>query len=119
MASDRKSGRELSAVLDHADTGGQVAKKRKKVRVAFRKNRQKRARDNKLTRQVQQEGADEVDFQSGERLSGKGDLTRQRTVVGVENEGGQILRDVDDVDCLMGRVPVSYTHLTLPTNREV
>ncbi|MCA9072945.1 MAG: GTPase RsgA, partial [Planctomycetaceae bacterium] len=42
---------------------------------------------------------------SGERLSGKGDLTRYRTVIGVENEeGDEILREIDEESCLNGRV---------------
>lgn len=80
-------------------------KKRKKVRVEFRKNREARARDNDLTREVQQDGLEEDERASGERLSGKGDLSRYRTVIGVEtDETGQPIREVNESECLLGRV---------------
>ncbi len=82
--------------------------RRKKLRVAFKKNREKRSRKNDLTREVLQEGILETGatdaLTTGERLSGKGALTRYRTVVGVETtEGGEILREIDE-NCLEGRV---------------
>jgi ribosome biogenesis GTPase / thiamine phosphate phosphatase len=82
-------------------------KQKKKVRVAFRKNRQVRARANDLTREVHETDADDVEHASGERLSGKGELTRYRTVIGVEQQagdGGEFLIDVDESKCLRGRV---------------
>ncbi|MCH8828718.1 MAG: GTPase RsgA, partial [Planctomycetes bacterium] len=80
-------------------------KKRKKLRVAFRKNRGKRTRANKLTREVLIEGLEADERKSGERLSGKGDLTRFRTVIEVEGEDGETaLRDIDESVCLTGRV---------------
>ncbi len=82
-----------------------MAKKRqkKKLRVAFRKNRGKKKRDNKLTREVREQGVEEHDFQTGERISGKGDLTRHRTIIG-DDETGEALRAVDESKCLVGRV---------------
>jgi ribosome biogenesis GTPase / thiamine phosphate phosphatase len=82
--------------------------RQKKHRVAFKKNREKRSRKNDLTREVFQERiletGDTDALTSGERLSGKGSLTRYRTVVGVESEDGdEILRDIDE-NCLQGRV---------------
>ena len=64
-------------------------KNKQKQRVAFRKNRGKRSRnDNKLTRDASgitdaddAAGARVEDMPSAERLSGKGDLTRSRTVI--------------------------------------
>ena len=79
-------------------------KKQKKLRVAFQKNRQKRSRTKSLTREVLDE-ADSHDFETGERLSGKGDLTRHRTIIGVESDSShELLRDVDESQCLTGRV---------------
>ena len=55
--------------------------KKKKVRVAFKKNRQKRTRDNDLTRSYEQGEAPKVETASGERVRAKGDLSRHRTIV--------------------------------------
>lgn len=80
-------------------------KKKKKVRVAFRKNRQKRARTGKLTRQVFDDEIQTVDAEMTERISGKGELTRHRTIIGAEDEtSSQFLIDVDESICLPGRV---------------
>lgn len=82
-------------------------KKKKKLRVAFRKNREKRARTKDLTRQLRDEEFEGQDLATGERISGKGELTRHRTVIGVEEdaEGGkQFLIDVDESKCLRGRI---------------
>jgi len=79
-----------------------ASKKRKKLRVAFRKNRQKRGR----ARNYLPEDLDDrqLDKAGEERLSGKGELTRRRTVVGTELDGGEVLRAVDESRCLLGRV---------------
>jgi len=82
-------------------------KKKKKIRVAFRKNRQQRARRTNLTKDVLEQADGTEDLATGERLSGKGDLTRYRTVIGIETEsanGTQVLIDVDESKCLHGRV---------------
>lgn len=79
-------------------------KKQQKVRVAFRKNRGSRTRPQNLTRdaldevaeqQLEREGLD-----AGERLSGKGRISRQRTVI--TDEHGNIA--VDESVCEAGRV---------------
>ena len=88
----------------------------KKVRVEFRKNRGNRTRVNDLTREAapaavvggeeggEEAGAEELDdLTGGERLSGKGDLSRRRTVVAEERDG-QLIREVDAAGCLAGRV---------------
>ena len=62
--------------------------KKKKVRVAFRKNRQKRTRTNDLTREYRQDGLAKADPKSAERVRAKGDLSRHRT----------IMTDVDESD---------------------
>lgn len=77
--------------------------KRKKLRVAFRKNRQKRKRDNKLTRRLLDDALDD-EPSTGGRLTGKGELSRHRTVVGVETAEGDFQLEVDESQCLRGRV---------------
>jgi len=86
-------------------------KKKKKLRVAFRKNRQKKSRARHAIRELLEEQLyeeePETDLPSFERVSGKGDLTRHRTVIGVEAEDGDqttLLLDVDESQCLRGRV---------------
>lgn len=81
-----------------------AAKRNKKVRVSFRKNRQKRSRSNNLTRQANEQGVDDLDVHGSERLSGKGDLSRRRTIIGTETESGDIVRDISLEGCLTGRV---------------
>lgn len=60
-----------------------MAKKSKhdKIRIDFRKNHQGRRRPNDLTRKFQQDDLDDSQLASGERISGKGELTRRRTVI--------------------------------------
>lgn len=61
-----------------------MAKKAKggKIRIDFRKNHQGRKRPNDLTRRFQQDNLDDQQLASSERISGKGELTRRRTVIG-------------------------------------
>ena len=80
-----------------------MAGKKRKIRVEFRKNRQKRARRNDLTRDVA--AGDDADSLAGsERMSGKGDLTRYRTVVVGDSSSGGSGREVDLQGCRIGRV---------------
>jgi len=80
-------------------------KRKKKLRVAFRKNRQKRTRSNDLTRTIRDHGTESADFVTGERLTGKGELTRYRTVISTDGTPADSwLRDVDETKCLSGRV---------------
>ena len=76
-------------------------KKRKKLRVAFRKNREQRARANKLSRDVLDDELQSDELVTEERVSGKGALTRHRTVI---VEDGEELRTVDEDACKSGRV---------------
>ena len=56
--------------------------KKKKIRAEFRKNRGVRARPSDWTRKYREHGfKDEAPLQ-GERISGKGDLVRRRTICG-------------------------------------
>ena len=82
-----------------------VAKKQpSKLRIAFRKNRGNTARQNDITRAVQSEGVDVDGLDRGQRVSGKGALTRRRTVAGAKMEGDQVVLDVDEAACRRGRV---------------
>ncbi|WP_231734169.1 ribosome small subunit-dependent GTPase A [Calycomorphotria hydatis] len=80
-----------------------MAKKRRKVRVEFRKNRGKRTRQNDLTREHSGNPDDIDQLSHQERISGKGDLTRHRTLI-VDEDSDGITRDVDLSECVAGRV---------------
>ena len=90
-----------------------MAKKRK-VRVAFRKNRQHRARANNLTGAFGDGTTAADDGVSGERIRAKGDFSRKRTIMQDEPEAGapaasasddpSLNLSVDLAECLVGRV---------------
>ncbi|MBX3443808.1 MAG: ribosome small subunit-dependent GTPase A [Planctomyces sp.] len=73
---------------------------KRKIRVSFRKNRGARPRRNDLTRAFDDDAAD---ARGSERLSGKGDLTRRRTLVATQ-AGEQAQREIDADACIFGRV---------------
>jgi ribosome biogenesis GTPase len=75
-----------------------------KLRVNFRKNRNNTARRNDITRAVASEGVDVDNLDRGQRVSGKGDQTRKRTITGAHLEGEEIVLDVDEAACRRGRV---------------
>ncbi|HEX3998097.1 MAG TPA: ribosome small subunit-dependent GTPase A [Pirellulales bacterium] len=84
-----------------------MAKKQKKIRADFRKNRSVRTRPSDLTRRFDADEEKTLDAASQERISGKGDLTRKRTVVGEvgEEKGGFAVQPaVDEAVCHRGRV---------------
>jgi len=83
-------------------------KKSRKIRVAFEKNRNKRARLTDLTRQVDEDLETASDLTKSERFSGKGDLTRFRTIVttGDDDTGEQQVRELKD-ETISGRVLVA------------
>lgn len=76
----------------------------------MRANKQPRTRDQNLTHELLSDEVAAEDIRNVERFAGKGDLSRRRTVVGVEVEGDQIVRDIDTSECLLGRV-VSFIGL--------
>lgn len=86
--------------------------KKKKIRAEFRKNRNVRARTTDWTRQFDEHGFKEQATNSNERISGKGDLTRRRTVSATEGEPDpatgelplEMCLDVDLSVCRRGRV---------------
>ena len=75
-----------------------------KVRVDIRRNKQTRARDQNLTHDLLSDEVAAEDASNQERFSGKGTLSRRRTLVGVETDGDQFVRDVDTEGCMTGRV---------------
>lgn len=82
--------------------------KSRKIRTEFRKGQQSRVRRSDFTRDVLsgEEGVD--DLAKGERVSGKGNLTRKRTIVGAddleETSGVAVIPSVEDRSTQMGRV---------------
>ena len=90
-----------------------MGKKKNKIRADFRKNRNVRARSSDWTRQFDQHGFQDEDPQQQERISGKGELTRKRTILGDQIETGDepgldVLLDVDETVCRPGRVLSVY-----------
>lgn len=85
-----------------------MSNKRKKIRTEFRKKHESRTRHTDLTREFRQHGFAEDESARTERVSGKGDLTRKRTVIGAsadaEDAGLAVHLDVDDAVCRTGRV---------------
>jgi len=80
---------------------------KRKIRADFRKEHQGRRRHGDLTRDLAREDLTEDDLVKGERLSGKGELTRKRTIVGEQSDeassGLAVSRDVDAA-AIRGRV---------------
>ena len=62
----------------------------KKVRAEFRKNRLSKTRKTDVTREFHQETLDEDQAVRAERISGKGSMTRQRTIQLDQDSDGQI-----------------------------
>ncbi len=81
---------------------------KKKIRADFRKNRNDPARTTDWTRQYRQHGFENEAPAQSERVSGKGELARRRTVCGEETDGQQpgmgVHLDVDQTICRRGRV---------------
>ena len=85
-------------------------KKRKgrKVRTEFKKRHDSKSRKKDFTREFR--GGDECieDLGKSERVSGKGSLTRKRTVVGDQSDddrdGFQVDLNIDEDNCVRGRV---------------
>ena len=86
-------------------------KKSKKVRVDFRRNRNDRTRVGDWTRQYEEHGFEDETESPGERISGKGEISRRRTVIGnvveteeADNHGFEIQPEIDESMVLPGRV---------------
>lgn len=82
--------------------------RRKIVRLDFKKNRTSRRRQTDLTRKFQQGELDEEAPSSQERVGGKGDISRRRTVIlqdeSATEKGTDRALAVDESNCLLGRV---------------
>ncbi len=78
----------------------------RKIRIEFRKNRSSRRRDGNLTRALASDPDAVADRATGERLSGKGELSRKRTVVGDTADDGVDGFGVSPsaLDCWRGQV---------------
>jgi len=86
-----------------------MEKRKGKIRAQFRKNRAARTRRTDWTRDFRQQKPGQEDPILEERISGKGELTRRRTVVGNQardgEEGGfDVQLAVEGKGCLRGRV---------------
>lgn len=78
----------------------------RKIRIEFRKNRTGRRRDGDLTRAHENDPDAVADRATGERISGKGELSRKRTVIGAMTDGavdGMAISPAA-VDCWRGQV---------------
>ena len=82
---------------------GKKRKSTRKVRVQFEKNRQKRARLQDLTRQSRENEDHVEDLEQSERLSGKGSISRYRTIL-TDDENDDSLRSIDAANTIRGRV---------------
>src|SRR5688572_24791270 len=80
---------------------------KKKIRTEFRKSHQGRRQRQDLTRELARDDQAADRLVKSERVSGKGELTRKRTIVGQdadsETGGFAVQRDVDST-ALRGRV---------------
>jgi len=86
-----------------------LAKPKKKIRADFRKNRSERARSDHWTQRFSvPDDEAEDDVQRDERITGKGDLVRRRTVIGeatdADDTGMAVRLDVDKTACQLARV---------------
>ena len=83
-------------------------KSKKTVRARFRKGHDSRARKKDFTREFSNQDQTLDESKQGERISGKGHLTRKRTIRGSTNElgesGFQVELSVDVSKCRPGRV---------------
>ena len=105
--------------------------KKKKVRVAFKKNRQKRTRANDLTRRYHADDLSKAEPTSSERVRAKGDLSRHRTIMtdtpdavaaesGPESRSEDVasMRSLDLDSCLQGRVVRIHGMITMVETAE-
>jgi ribosome biogenesis GTPase len=81
-----------------------MAKKQKKVRTELRKNRNVRTRKNDLTKHFAQDEDAVQDMATGQSVSGKGELTRKRTIIDAEISDDGLETPLMPANCLEGRV---------------
>ena len=84
----------------------------RKVRTQFRKKHEVRRRKRDVTREFHAEGEDIAPAPTTERVSGKGVLSRKKTIVGELAESDDtsfhVVPEVDESQCLAGRVIAVY-----------
>lgn len=83
--------------------------KKKKIRAQFRKKYESRTRQGDLTRDFREHQFEDEETVQSERVSGKGELTRKRTVIGAEVDGDEtgglsVHLEVDESVSQVGRV---------------
>jgi ribosome biogenesis GTPase len=82
--------------------------KKKKIRTEFRKNRVTRTRDSDWTKRFHTDDVREDQAVREERISGRGELNRKRTILvddlATEQADGETVLNVDTATCLAGRV---------------
>ncbi len=108
FSKQRRFGAQDSVVGSMA-VGEAMGSKKKKIRAEFRKNREVRVRQRDLTRDYQEHGFEADESARSERVSGKGALSRKRTIMvnDVDDHGARrarSCRDVDESACLRGTV---------------
>lgn len=85
-----------------------MSSKKRKLRTDFRKNREVRTRDKVRVERIADEDSQDADAPRDERVSGKGAISRKRTVAGAEivedDAGMMVLPDIDRTVCRIGRV---------------
>lgn len=85
-----------------------MAAKKRKIRTDFRKNREVRARGKLRHQHLTDEESAASDAPRAERVSGKGSISRKRTVAGAEviedDAGTLVLPEIDRDRCRLGRV---------------
>ena len=89
---------------------GGMAKK-KKLHTEFRKNRSSRTRQSDVTRESSRWRRTQAGCSARKRISGKGELSRKRVVVGEsasESGGFGVVPEVDLAVCRRGRVVAVY-----------
>ncbi|MDG2015165.1 MAG: ribosome small subunit-dependent GTPase A [Pirellulaceae bacterium] len=86
---------------------GKKRRRKNKIRAEFKKKHDSQVRKKDFTDHARGD-VDDNALVSGERVSGKGSLTRRRTIVGEivgeQETGFQVLLDIDEENCLSGRV---------------
>jgi ribosome biogenesis GTPase len=85
-----------------------MSKKKSKLRTEFRKKHESRTRQRNLTKDFKSQDLQEDSLVRSERVSGKGELTRKRTIMGAEaatdDTGLSVHLEVDETVCRRGRV---------------
>lgn len=104
-----------------------MGKRKRQIRTDLRKNRNVRTRQKDLTRKFAQDEEAVEDMATGQSVSGKGELTRKRTIADAEivddGSGSMVLPAVDRTVCKQGRVLrvqglVSVVHLEDGSTRQ-